>query len=132
MLFDSAPARLDSQLPRAYEVTVQYDGPFGRHYEPDHYTLDLSMYLGSAPPPKGLPELVDEVEKVRKELAKWSDGSRGLRVNTTDREKQERAERRRWRTSRFIRAARAGGIAPTARPYARDAWRRALTRRGLR
>jgi len=131
VLFDSAPARLNSDLPRAYEVTVRYEGPFGRIYEPDRYPLDLSMYLGSALPPKGLPQLVEEVEKVRKELAKWTDGIRGLRVNTTDREKQERAQFRHFLTRRFVQSAKEDGIVPTARTYARDAWRRALARRGL-
>ena len=42
------------------------------------------MYLGSAEPLKGLPELVAEVEKIRKELEKWRVSGRGLRVQTVD------------------------------------------------
>lgn len=131
VLFDSAPARLNSDLPRAYDVTVRYEGPFGQHYEPDRYPLDLSMYLGSALPPKGLPELVDEVEKVRRELAKWTDGIRGLRVNTVDRDRQERAQLNRSLVRRSVRAAEADGIVPAAWMLAREVWRRALARRGL-
>jgi hypothetical protein len=132
ILFDSAPARFESDLPRAYDVTVRYQGPSGQQYEPDRYPLDLSMYLGSALPPKGLPDLVDEVEKIRKELAKWTDGTRGLRVNAVDRERQENAELHRYLTRRFMRSARTDGIATAARIFARDRLLRALARRGFR
>jgi hypothetical protein len=129
VLFDSAPARLESDLPRAYDVTVRYEGPFGQHYQPDRYPLDLSMYLGSVLPPKGLPELVGEVEKLRKELAKWTDGTRGLRVNAADCEKQVRNQFHRY-LRRSMQSAKAEGIAPAAWMLARELWRRWLVRRG--
>lgn len=131
VLFDSAPARFDSELPRSYKVTVRYEGPLGRQYEPDRYPLDLSMYYGSALPPKGLSELVDEVEKIRKELAKWTYSGRGLRVNATNREKRERVQLRQFLMRRLVRSAKTDGVVPAVGAHLRDAWRRALARRGI-
>ncbi|WP_147312445.1 hypothetical protein [Thermomonospora umbrina] len=41
--FDSTQTRLQSDLPTAYEATVEAEGPFGR-VEPLTYRVDLAMY----------------------------------------------------------------------------------------
>jgi len=82
------------------------------------------MYLGSAEPPKGLPELVAEVEKIRKEMEKWRVSSRGLRVQTVD---QRRQQRREWRRQHVVILRRQG-----LRALVRSLWDRALWRSGLR
>jgi hypothetical protein len=124
VLFDQAAARLESDLPRSYEVEVRYRGPFGQKYEPDTYRLDLGVYSGSQLPRKGLPELVNEVENMRQELAKWREGMRGLLVHTVDNRRQNRREFRRL----HVRTLRTQG--PKA--AARQVWQRALWRLGVR
>jgi hypothetical protein len=124
VLFDRAPDRLESDLPRSYEVEVRYRGPFGQKYEPDTYRLDLGTYLGSQLPRKGLPDLVGEVENIRKELAKWRPGTSGLLVQTVDKRRQDRRE---WRHQHMRTLRREG---PKA--FARQLWQRALWRLGVR
>jgi hypothetical protein len=124
VLFDQYAARLDAKLPLTYDVTLRYKGPFGRKEWEHPYRLDLEVYLGSQLPPKGLPELVAEVEKIRKELEKWREGSHGLRVETVDRRRQQRIE---WR-HHHVRILRRQG----PRALARSLWNRALWRLGFR
>lgn len=124
VLFDQYGARVDAKLPLTYEVTLRYKGPTGRKEWAHPYRLDLSMYLGSALPPKGLPELVAEVEKIRKELEKWKGGVRGLLVQTVDRRRQQRIEARRH----HVRILRRQG----PRALARSLWDRVLWRSGFR
>jgi hypothetical protein len=124
VLFDQYAARMEAELPLTYDVTLRYKGPTGKKEWEHPYRLDLGMYLGSALPPKGLPELVDEVEKIRKELEKWKEGGRGLRVVTVERRRQQRRE---WR-HHHVRILRRQG----PRALARSLWDRALWRLGFR
>ena len=124
LLFDQYAARMEAKLPLTYDVTLRYKGPTGKKEWEHPYRLDLGMYLGSALPPKGLPELVDEVEKIRKELEKWKEGGRGLRVVTVERRRQQRRE---WR-HHHVRILRRQG----PRALARSLWDRALWRLGFR
>jgi hypothetical protein len=123
LLFDQYGARIDAKLPLTYDVTLRYKGPTGKKEREHPYRLDLGMYLGSALPPKGLPELVTEVEKIRKELEKWKEGGRGLRVVTVDRRRQQPRE---WR-HHHVRILRRQG----PRALARSLWDRALWRVGF-
>lgn len=89
------------------------------------YRLDLAMYVGAALPPKGIPELVTEVENIRKEMERWKgDDIRGLLVHTIDKRRQDRIAMRRMN----VRMLRQQG--PKA--LARWLWDRALRRFGLR
>ena len=124
VLFDQYVARMEAKLPLTYDVTLRYKGPTGRKEWEHPYRLDLGMYLGSALPPKGLPELVAEAERIRKELEKWKDGGRGLRVVTVDRRLQQRRE---WR-QHHVRILRHQG--PKA--LVRSLWDRAMWRAGFR
>jgi hypothetical protein len=110
--------------PRLVGRSCRYKGPFGKREWEHPYRLDLGIYLGSALPPKGLPELVAEVEKIRKELEKWKEGVRGLRVVAVDRRSQQRIE---WRRH-HVRILRHQG----PRALARSLWDRTLWRLGLR
>jgi hypothetical protein len=74
--------------------------------------------------PKGLPELVAEVKKIRTELEKWRAGIRGLLVQTVDQRRQHRIEARRHN----VQILRRQGPRALAR-WLRD---RALWRSGLR
>jgi hypothetical protein len=124
VLFDQYAARMEAKLPLTYDVTLRYKGPFGKKEWEHPYRLDLGIYLGSQLPPAGLPELVAEVEKIRKELEKWKEGGRGLRVVAVDRRRQQRIE---WRRH-HVRILRRQG----PRALARSLWNRALWRLGLR
>jgi hypothetical protein len=124
VLFDQYAARLEAGLPLTYDVTLRYEGPFGKKEWEHPYRLDLGIYLGSQEPPKGLPELVTEVENIRKELQKWRDGTRGLLVQAIDRRRQQRRE---WR-HHHLRILRRQG----PRALTRSLWDRALWRLGFR
>jgi hypothetical protein len=124
VLFDQYAARLEAKLPLTYDVTLRYKGPLGKKEWEHPYPLDLGIYLGSQEPPKGLPELVTEVENIRKELQKWRSGTRGLLVQAIDRRRQQRRE---WR-HHHVRILRRQG----PRGLARSLWDRALWRLGFR
>ena len=124
VLFDSYAARLEAELPLTYDVMLRYKGPTGKKEWRHPYRLDLNMYLGSAEPPKGLPELVAEVEKTRKELGKWRVDTRGLLVQTIDRHREQRIARRRQN----VRIFRRQGL----KALAQSLWQRVLWRSGLR
>lgn len=110
LAFDSGPQLFkDPELPRAYTVSVTYrDATRKRPYADPPYVLDLSQYAEALLDPKGLPELVGEVEKIRKVLGKWSDGSHGLLAMTVDRERYQ-ARTDRWVVREQAGRARADG-----------------------
>ncbi len=125
MLFDQFNDRTEAKLPLTYDVEVRYRGPTGNKPWEDTYRLDLGMYLGSALPPKGMPELVAEVENIHKEIRKWQGSSgRGLLVHILDQRRQDRIAMRRMN----LRMLRQQGPKALAR-WLRD---RALRRFGLR
>ena len=125
ILFDQFTERTKAQLPLTYDVKVRYRGPTGKEWPPETYPLDLGMYLDSQLPPKGIPELVDEVKNISKEIKKWrGDGLSGLLVRTLDQRRQDRIDARRVN----VRILRQQG----PKTLARWMWNRALSRCGLR
>jgi hypothetical protein len=96
VLFDQFNDRTEAKLPLRYDVAVRYRGRSGGKEWKETYRLDLGMYVGSALPPKGIPELVAEVESMRKEIEKWKGGGlRGLSVRVTDQRRLDKIDRRR-------------------------------------
>jgi hypothetical protein len=96
VLFDQFNERLDKGLPLTYRVKLRYRGPEGRKTWEHPYRLDLGMYLGSDLPQKGIPELVTEVENIRKEIKKWTGRSGyGVLVHSLDQRRKDRIDRRR-------------------------------------
>jgi hypothetical protein len=96
VLFDQFNDRTEAKLPLVYDVEVRYRGPTRGTKWKDTYRLDLGMYVGSALPPKGIPELVTEVESIRKEIEKWKGSNlRGLLVHTLDQRQRDKLDRRR-------------------------------------
>jgi hypothetical protein len=125
VLFDQFNERLDKGLPLTYRVKLRYRGPEGRKTWEHPYRLDLGMYLGSDLPQKGIPELVTEVENIRKEIKKWTAGDgHGLLVHTLDERRKERLAMRRIN----VRILRQQGL----KALARWLWGRALSRYGVR
>ena len=123
VLFDQFDSRVKADLPLIYEVGVRYLGPPSSKEWKETYRLDLGMYLGSAFPPKGIPELVAEVENIRKEIKKWQ-GSNLRGLLTIDQRWQERIDRRRM-NAYILRQQ-----GPKA--LARSVWDRTRSRFGLR
>ena len=123
--FDAYIARNEQDLDMAYQVTVAYDGYKGKPHN-ETYTLDLGIYMGTSPPPKGLPELIQSVDKIQNEIHKWTDGISGLRVHAVDNDKRvRRQERPHWiRRANKVREDN-GRVA-----YLRYLVERALQRRG--
>lgn len=121
VLFDHFNGRLDAGLPLTYNVELRYRGPVGRNEWRDLYRLDLGMYLGSQLPPKGIPELVAEVENLRTEIARWRGD--GIRVHASDQRWQDRITTRRMNAHIFRQQGR--------KALARSLWDRALRRDGV-
>lgn len=84
MIFDDAPARYDSELPRRYDVTVSYDDRRGLTHT-DTSVLDLNVFFGTT-----YLEVRTEhhsakaLEAIAKELATWTQRGNGLRAYTMD------------------------------------------------
>jgi hypothetical protein len=116
--------RFTSDLPLAFGVTVSYRGPLGQEYPADRYTLDLGVYAETLLPPKGLPQLVQEVAKVREEIGRWRSGFRGLLVQTVDKRRQDRRDLREF----YLHLLRNQG----PKVLARQIWADALQRLGVR
>lgn len=110
LAFDSGPQLFkDASLPRVYTANVTYRDASGkRPYIDPPYILDLRQYAEALLDPKGVPELVEEVGKLRAMLEKWSDGSRGVLVMAVDRHRH-RAREDRWIVRRMARDARDKG-----------------------
>jgi hypothetical protein len=120
VLFDHFDGRRNAGLPLTYNVELRYRGPVGRKEWSDEYLLDLGMYLGSQLPPKGIPELVTEVENVRGEIERWRRD--GIRVRASDQRRQDRITTRRMYPHIFRQQGR--------KALARSLWDRALRRDG--
>lgn len=68
-LFDSSIQRLESDLPRQYDVAVEYCDSRGRKQPTMHHTVDLNpVFGGMHADRKGVHELVEELGKVRKAI----------------------------------------------------------------
>ena len=124
VLFDQFNDRTEAKLPLTYGVEVRYRGPTGGKEWKDTYRLDLGMYLGSALPPKGIPELVTEVENIRKEMERWrGSGGHSLLVQPIEQRRRDKIDRRRM----HVRILRQQG--PKA--LAQRLWGQFLSRFGL-
>jgi hypothetical protein len=121
VLFDQFPARLEAGLALTFDVDVSYKGPTGKKRWKDSYRLDLGMYVGSALPPKGISELVTEVENIRKEIKKWQGSNlHGLLVRNNDQRQLDKIDRRRM----HVRVLRQQGLKALAQRLLAQALRR--------
>jgi hypothetical protein len=116
-------------LPTRYIATASYTslGKKPKSYA-DEYVMDLSHYANAAVDPKGVPDIVHELETIRKEIAKWTDGTHGLLAFTLDRAGYvARRDRQHWRQEAAAVRSSRGVIA-----YLRWLMDRQLHRRGWR
>lgn len=121
--FDHFPNRADAGLPMRYTARVTYDDHDGRRLPTDEFTLDLAPYAQAAREPKGVHDLVEAVEQLRREIGKWTDGSRGLLVKAVDRTRERTRDDRPYRLGEIARFRRDRGWASAAR-HVFDDWRR--------
>lgn len=89
--FDSFIERKESTLPARYDGTVTY-GTHGRdeRYE-ERFVLDLGMYMESVFGDRTLDDLVGEIEKLSKEIAKWTESGH-VKVLVQDRHRRSKRE----------------------------------------
>lgn len=111
--------------PVTYTVTVAYRDISGNRYGPEKYVLDFRVFEGQASGLKAFPELVKAVEELTKEHKKWSAGTNGLDVRTTDAVRKERRDVRPLNIRRTKELLRDEGVLAAAR-YWIDKWRRRL------
>jgi len=105
IIFDAAIERLNSEdLPKQHIASVSYSDDDGYEYE-DRYTLDLGAMAHTSPEERGVPELVTEVANVRRELKKWTDGTRGILVHARDKDEMIARERADLEARRVVREA---------------------------
>lgn len=123
-LLDTFPGRAESNLPMTLrgKVTYRSPGPRPRSYA-ETFEIDLEVYRGSLITEKGLPDLVKQVQEIRDELRKWTDGQRGLNVNVSDRDLEITRENRSIHLERSIRAGKEHGWHRTI-TYWFDVWLR--------
>ncbi|MEV6695235.1 hypothetical protein AB0M35_27555 [Micromonospora sp. NPDC051196] len=88
---DSYNTRASSGLPMQYTVSISYEGVGSqKQFIDPPYPLDLKMYEGASVEPRGLPDLVREVEGIRSEIRKWTSGISGLLIHNVDADQRER------------------------------------------
>lgn len=124
--FDGTIERFNrDDLPLKYTAHLTYKG---RQRKPltDTYVLDLAVYKGTKPPPEGLPEVVKALKALVSNTKRWSDGSGGLRVQASNRDRLVRQQDRHLWVDRWFSALKQDGIAA----FVRRLVMRALQRRG--
>lgn len=95
--FDTGPQVIgNAKVPQSYVVTLAYEDVRGKRYRDPPSPLDLSHLANASLEPAGLPELVREVETLRREITKWTDGSNGILAYTVDRNSFHRWRDRPW------------------------------------
>jgi hypothetical protein len=109
--------------PFSYRVRVAYQDLQGHHYGPEDYILDFRVFQGQATGPKGMRELVSQIEKLVQEHKKWTEGARGIRVNAVDAVKEKRRLYRPVHFRQMRDAHEKDGWKSAAR-YWIDVWRR--------
>ncbi|WP_229076071.1 hypothetical protein [Actinoplanes sp. DH11] len=126
LLFDSFPDRYErrKKFPMDHTVTIEYDDDRGTPYTDPPYPLDLDAYVGASSDPKGLAELVREVEKIRHEMKSWTDEGRGLLVKGVDRKAAREAEARSYWRAEDRETLREQGLSAMLRGRARRYARR--------
>lgn len=87
-------SRAASDLPMELSGTTAYRTGDGEDHFDERFVIDLGSYEGSALPDKTMHDLIEELEKLRKEHQKWTNGLRGLDVRVTDAVKARRKEDR--------------------------------------
>lgn len=102
-VWDSAPARFaDGTLCMTYEVTVGYIDDNGTAYE-DVYILDLASLSDASIERAPWYGVVKAIDELRREIHKWTDGSKGLLVHARDKDamaRDQQAAYEEWRDAR--------------------------------
>lgn len=93
-LFDSAIQRYPSDLPETYRVTVSYTDPDGERHYREEMDLDFGLYWNRlSVERKGIHHIHQELERIRKDLSKWSANvGSGIQIATDDDVKRRTAK----------------------------------------
>lgn len=111
MFADIFPDRFKTDLPRAYEVSVECEGPSRRFRAAvryvDTYTLDFDAFYGYATAGSyGLHEVADALRTITRHLGAWSESANGpLRVIVRDGDQRDAEEAREYERDMAQRAA---------------------------
>lgn len=107
--FDRVPDRLEQGLPLAYDLDVSYNDAQGRTLGTETYHLDLRPYIGTRTPRRGLADLADSVEEIRKLLKGWTNMGDVI-VHVKDRDSYERRRDRPARVTIAVKKLSEGGL----------------------
>ena len=93
-LFDHFPNRVGAGLRMIEKICVDYEAPDGRTFS-ESYELDMGLkkglrFIGR----KDIDDIGKSLDKIETTLGRWTDGFRGLRVNTSNRDRDQRQENR--------------------------------------
>jgi hypothetical protein len=129
-LFDSFPARRDSDLPMSYSATVKFSDFRGKPQEPLTYLLDLNFRNSLVHITEyGVHDAAKALREMEKSMKKWTDHFNGIRVYVKDEDAQSFADN--WQRRKGGEAASLGRPMPAGRPapsrfgsYAEPIWKR--------
>lgn len=103
-LFDQFPDRLGQELPLTYTASVSYTGTTGERYS-ESIVLDLNMYIGTGSITRyGLDDMYRVLKEIRDSIKKWTD-SAGLKVVTSEDQRERRDAMQRRYAEREARSA---------------------------
>lgn len=88
---DSIPVRLEKDLPVTYSARISYRSDGRRKPFNDEYILDLSFLLGLGEiHRKSLHDMAETLDKMQKDMHRWTEDMNGIRVYVLDHETHRR------------------------------------------
>jgi hypothetical protein len=105
---DSYVARKEAELPMQITGTVSYAGPSNERYT-DRFIVDLLVYAQAAVNEKGVPEMAKALEDMNRRFDKWTGGSNGLLIKSTNHDRAVNRESRSMHVTRSLEARTSGG-----------------------
>ncbi len=109
---DSFPTRVEQGLPMVIRGSVSYQGLSvrGKDRYVEQFVIDLKTYEGSQLPKKGLHELVEKVEDISKQTARWGDRNAGVYAHVSDRDRERAREFRAYDRRVLVREYEERGL----------------------
>jgi hypothetical protein len=120
--FDSFPVRMEQNLPMSISGRISYEDTLGKKYD-EPFLIDLTVYGEALQAEKDLSDLVAEVKQTRQEMKKWTDGTNGVLVKVTDRDRANIRSERPYHFMKARRSLKEHGPRAAARYYL-ELWRR--------
>lgn len=111
-ILDMMPRRVEANAPMSWTVSVNYADGHGRPVPAERFPLDLVPHLGALVPHSGVYEISKALQRIDKNVDRWTDGLNGLRVQVDIRQRTRDRERRPFRLTRVRRIL--GKLRPSA------------------